>query len=53
MRSNHERLDALAHTLIQHETLDEADAYRAAGLPAPAATSAESTRNLDLTPGNR
>jgi cell division protease FtsH len=28
-----EQLDALAHALLEHETLDEADAYAAAGIP--------------------
>jgi hypothetical protein len=31
-----EQLDRLAAALITQETLDEADAYRLAGLPAPA-----------------
>ena len=30
------RLDALAHALLEHETLDQADAYRIAGIPEPA-----------------
>ncbi|WP_344670529.1 ATP-dependent zinc metalloprotease FtsH [Catenulispora yoronensis] len=30
---NRERLDALATALMEHESLDEADAYRAAGVP--------------------
>ena len=33
LRANRERLDALAHALLEHETLDEADAYRIAGIP--------------------
>jgi hypothetical protein len=45
---NRERLDNLAHTLLAHETLDEADAY-AAGFPAPASP----IRNLDTTPVDR
>jgi cell division protease FtsH len=36
LRENRERLDHLAQALLEHETLDEADAYAAAGLPAPA-----------------
>jgi cell division protease FtsH len=40
LRDNRERLDSLAHALLEHETLDEKDAYAAAGfewpLPAPA-----------------
>jgi cell division protease FtsH len=33
LRENRERLDALAHALLERETLDEADAYRIAGVP--------------------
>jgi cell division protease FtsH len=33
LRENRPRLDALAGALLQHETLDQADAYSAAGLP--------------------
>jgi cell division protease FtsH len=33
LRANRERLDALAHTLLERETLDERDAYAAAGFP--------------------
>jgi cell division protease FtsH len=33
LRANRERLDALAHALLERETLDEADAYRIAGIP--------------------
>ncbi len=33
LRQHRENLDALAHALLDRETLDEADAYRAAGLP--------------------
>jgi cell division protease FtsH len=33
LSSERERLDALAQALVEHETLDEADAYAAAGLP--------------------
>ena len=29
------RLDALADALLEHETLEEADAYRTAGVPRP------------------
>jgi cell division protease FtsH len=35
LRENRERLDALAQALLEHETLDEDDAYAAAGVPAP------------------
>ena len=33
LRANRERLDTLVAALLEHETLDEADAYSAAGLP--------------------
>jgi cell division protease FtsH len=33
LRANRERLDTLVAALLEHETLDEADAYCAAGLP--------------------
>jgi cell division protease FtsH len=32
LRSNRERLEALAHALLERETLDEEDAYRVAGI---------------------
>jgi cell division protease FtsH len=35
LRENRQRLDALAHELLKHETLDATSAYQAAGLPAP------------------
>ena len=36
LRANRHRLDALVEALLRTETLDTADAYRAAGVPAPA-----------------
>jgi cell division protease FtsH len=44
LRLNRDKLEALAQALLEHETLDEADAYRIAGVerrperpqPAPA-----------------
>ena len=36
LRANRHRLDALVEALLQSETLDAADAYRAAGVPYPA-----------------
>jgi cell division protease FtsH len=36
LRANRERLDALVEALLRTETLDAADAYRAAGVPMPA-----------------
>jgi cell division protease FtsH len=36
LSENRENLDSLAHALLEHETLDQPDAYRAAGIePAP------------------
>jgi cell division protease FtsH len=36
LRANRQRLDALVEALLAAETLDAADAYRAAGIPMPA-----------------
>jgi cell division protease FtsH len=33
LRDNRDKLDSLAHALLEHETLDEDDAYAAAGVP--------------------
>ncbi len=33
LTEHHQQLDLLAHALLAHETLDEADAYAAAGIP--------------------
>jgi cell division protease FtsH len=49
LRENRERLDGLGHALLEHETLDEDDAYAAAGLPAPA-QSEESAGNKVSVP---
>ncbi|TCO51320.1 cell division protease FtsH [Kribbella antiqua] len=38
LRENRERLDGIAEQLLRHETLDEADAYAAAGIPHDART---------------
>jgi cell division protease FtsH len=35
LTENRERLDSLAHALLEHETLDERDAYAAAGFDKP------------------
>jgi cell division protease FtsH len=37
LSENREKLDSLASALLEHETLDEDDAYAAAGVPAPGA----------------
>jgi cell division protease FtsH len=41
LTENRARLDALASALLEHETLDEDDAYAAAGVTRPLATPAE------------
>ena len=41
LRENRGRLDSLAHALLEHETLDERDAYAAAGFERPPAEAAE------------
>jgi cell division protease FtsH len=35
LRENRSRLDSLAAALLEHETLDQAEAYAAAGLEQP------------------
>ena len=40
LREHREQLDSLAESLLEHETLDEADAYAAAGIPHPRASEA-------------
>ena len=37
LRENRDRLDSLARALLENETLDERDAYRAAGFDRPPA----------------
>jgi cell division protease FtsH len=41
LRQNRSKLDSLANALLEHETLDEDDAYAAAGVPRAAAAGAE------------
>jgi cell division protease FtsH len=41
LSDNRERLDSLAHALLEHETLDEKDAYAAAGFDSPPPAAAE------------
>jgi cell division protease FtsH len=54
LRENRSRLDSLANALLEHETLDQADAYAAAGIEAqPAATSdrhAVAAQSATVTP---
>jgi cell division protease FtsH len=42
LRQNRSKLDSLADALLEHETLDEEDAYAAAGVPRAAVPSADS-----------
>jgi cell division protease FtsH len=42
LQQNRSRLDSLAAALLEHETLDEEDAYAAAGVPRTAAASTDS-----------
>jgi cell division protease FtsH len=54
LRSNRERLDRLAHTLLDRETLDEDEAYAAAGVTretAPAAVARGETPGTARAPG--
>ncbi|WP_448624656.1 ATP-dependent zinc metalloprotease FtsH [Geodermatophilus sp. URMC 64] len=50
LRGNRERLDRLAHTLLERETLGEDEAYAAAGIPREAAPAAVARGE---TPGGR
>jgi cell division protease FtsH len=53
--ANRERLESLARALLEHETLDEDDAYRAAGFdreaPADVESTAEETDSAELPAG--
>ena len=54
LRGNRERLDRLARTLLERETLEEAEAYAAAGIPpetAPAAVARGETPGSDPVAG--
>jgi cell division protease FtsH len=42
LQKNRSKLDSLATALLEHETLDEADAYASAGVPRAATPSADS-----------
>jgi cell division protease FtsH len=48
LRSNRHRLDSLAHALLEHETLDEQDAYAAAGFDRPPAETAEPPATVNV-----
>ena len=41
LRENRAKLDSLAKALLEHETLDEDDAYAAAGVPRTASDGAD------------
>jgi cell division protease FtsH len=54
LATNQERLESLARALLEHETLDEDDAYRAAGFDREAAdveSTAEETDSAELPAG--
>ena len=54
LRANRERLDRLAHTLLERETLGEDEAYAAAGVAresAPAAVARGEAPGTERTPG--
>ena len=54
LRDNRDRLDRLAHTLLERETLDEDEAYAAAGVAresAPAAVARGEAPGAERTPG--
>ena len=54
LRRNRERLDRLAHTLLERETLDEDEAYAAAGVAresAPAAVARGEAPGAERAPG--
>ena len=54
LRSNRTRLDRLAHTLLERETLNEDEAYTAAGVTretAPAAVARGETPGVERAPG--
>jgi cell division protease FtsH len=49
LRENRDKLDGLAHALLEHETLDQLDAYAAAGVEQPAGDG----RGAELAPAAR
>jgi cell division protease FtsH len=53
LRENRDRLEALAQALLEHETLDEADAYRFAGIPRRAEEAAPLAAEAALQEGPR
>jgi cell division protease FtsH len=46
LNENRAKLDSLAQALLQHETLDEPDAYAAAGIERPPEREREAEREL-------
>jgi cell division protease FtsH len=44
LRQNRDKLDSLAHALLEKETLDEVEAYAAAGMAPPPRTEEEKAR---------
>ncbi len=48
LRENRERLDKLAQALLEHETLDQPDAYAAAGIDSP-----DTAAGVELAPAAR
>jgi cell division protease FtsH len=49
LRNHRSNLDSLVTALLEHETLDEADAYAAAGLPRNIETASEPALTLDTS----
>jgi cell division protease FtsH len=50
LRDNREKLDSLAARLLEHETLDQDEAYAAAGIPVATAAAAGPTAAAAMTP---
>ena len=46
LRAERSRLDALAHALLERETLDQADAYRIAGVDQPVSDAEQEAREV-------
>ncbi len=52
LSENRERLDAMVEALLEHETLDQVDAYRVAGVPLPG-KGEEALPTVDALPPSR